>query len=108
MFQKLEDRGVEIEEELKVRKIIDLLQMLPKSRFHLVTYLLDFLYELSTKSEQNKMTTKNLATIFGPILLSTSELSSQAFFESTVVANLVETLIIWYPAVSKKLDIAKQ
>lgn len=57
-----------------------------------------FLYIVQQHKNNNKMDAKNLATIFGPILIrSKEEKTSQEYLgDTSIVVNLVETMILNY------------
>ncbi|CAG8712730.1 2998_t:CDS:2, partial [Funneliformis mosseae] len=54
----------------RVKKYQKLISMLPKENQHLLLYILDLLAVFSSKSGQNLMPSKNLASIFQPGILS--------------------------------------
>ncbi|CAI2184196.1 11143_t:CDS:2, partial [Funneliformis geosporum] len=59
-----------IDPQDRVKKYQELISMLPKENQHLLLYILDLLAVFSSKSEQNLMPSKNLASIFQPGILS--------------------------------------
>jgi len=56
----------------KLNQVILLISKLPQENYILLKELLQFLKLISSNSSQNKMTDSNLAIVFGPNLLSTS------------------------------------
>src|SRR5688500_13947969 len=53
----------------RLNKLRELIERLPPINRALLKYLLEFLVMVCRNSEENKMTTSNLAIIFGPNLL---------------------------------------
>lgn len=56
-------------QEQKIESTLQILQTLPKENYDVLQFLTAFLVEVSSHNEQNKMTTTNLAVVFGPNLL---------------------------------------
>lgn len=92
-------------ERLKALK--NSLKQLPEPNLHLLRYLMNFLKEITNNSDQNKMDARNLAIIFGPILMGGEEnLSLLALQKIKTQSTLVELLITHYneliPSVAAK------
>lgn len=49
--------------------ILNIINQLPKSNYNNLKYLMKFLSKLSEKSQQNKMSTQNIAIVMSPNLL---------------------------------------
>eukprot|EP00027_Filamoeba_sp_ATCC50430_P016191 CAMPEP_0168566090 /NCGR_PEP_ID=MMETSP0413-20121227/14221_1 /TAXON_ID=136452 /ORGANISM="Filamoeba nolandi, Strain NC-AS-23-1" /LENGTH=766 /DNA_ID=CAMNT_0008598061 /DNA_START=812 /DNA_END=3112 /DNA_ORIENTATION=- len=96
----------EEEAEVLIPKYRDICALLPAENYELLKYLIRFLGEVSEHSAQNKMTVKNLSTIFGPLLLhtmdteppaSTSDVRkslSDKMAESLLQSNIVENFLV--------------
>lgn len=78
----------------ELRQIVD--QVLPTERAEVLTFMLSLLHDISLKAEHNKMTSKNLATVFLPALFfsvqsdntSPEEIMKMAVLGKTVSATL--------------------
>jgi len=62
------------DEALLIRKLSDLIKMLPSIHYKLVRFLLSFIASIANKSESNLMTINNLATVWAPVLFRTEEM----------------------------------
>ncbi|XP_072473727.1 rho GTPase-activating protein 1 isoform X2 [Notamacropus eugenii] len=58
-----------IEEDQRVAATLQVLQTLPEENYQVLRFLTAFLVQISSHSDQNKMTNTNLAVVFGPNLL---------------------------------------
>ncbi|KAJ8319329.1 hypothetical protein KUTeg_004420 [Tegillarca granosa] len=71
--------------------LIDGMRELPKHNYNILKYLCDFLHTVGEKSSINKMTTINLATVFGPnIIRNVTEADSPELMMAT--ADLTQQL----------------
>ncbi|KAM6945488.1 rho GTPase-activating protein 1 [Aplochiton taeniatus] len=61
--------NVDLEAEAKVAAMRTLLESLPEENYATLRYLVNFLAQVASYSEVNKMTNSNLAVVFGPNLL---------------------------------------
>lgn len=82
------DRQVEFLEKLRF-----ILHELPSNNFRLLEFLTQFLLNVSQHSKVNKMTTQNLAIVFGPNLLRPKEQTFQTSVDIPLVYNIVQTMI---------------
>lgn len=80
-------------------------ELLSKTRYTLLAYLLNYLYFLSQNSNQNKMTPKNIAVCFAPNLLCSAEESTNAFEDSLASNKAIELYIEHYPEIFKDFEI---
>jgi len=62
-----------VEPETRARVVNGLLQKLPRRNFLALKYLMNFLHEVSQHSGENKMDNNNLAVVFGPNLIWSTE-----------------------------------
>ena len=69
--------------------------LLPDENRFLLEYLLSFLGEIANDAASNRMTSQNLATIFGPLLLRYDhELTNEELLsDSSASCNLVREMI---------------
>lgn len=74
-------------------KIKSILSMLPAANRALSLYILEFLGQVAEHETENKMTTQNLATVFGPLLLRSDEKGADLISETSTVNNIVEMLV---------------
>ncbi|XP_023365335.1 rho GTPase-activating protein 1 isoform X1 [Otolemur garnettii] len=58
-----------IDESQRVEVTLQVLQTLPEENYQVLHFLTTFLVQISSHSDQNKMTNTNLAVVFGPNLL---------------------------------------
>ncbi|XP_020865463.1 rho GTPase-activating protein 1 isoform X2 [Phascolarctos cinereus] len=61
--------NMDIEEDRRVAVTLQVLQTLPEENYQVLRFLTAFLAQISSYSDQNKMTNTNLAVVFGPNLL---------------------------------------
>ncbi len=61
---KIVQRDLHVAPEKAMNSLQALLTHMPRNNYNLLQYLTHFLYEVSNKSEVNKMTAMNLATVF--------------------------------------------
>ncbi|MDP2438532.1 MAG: hypothetical protein Q8P67_22540 [archaeon] len=78
----------------KIEATKKLLKRLPQENLTLIEFLLPFLRTVSDKSASNLMTASNLATVFGPNLLSPRDNSAQNMMHFTVPINQFVEFII--------------
>lgn len=81
------------DEKVRIEKLRALLRMLPDTNATLVEYMLDFLARVSRHSKSNKMTVSNLATIFGPIFLRSSQIFDELISETSIVCGVLIELL---------------
>jgi hypothetical protein len=75
----------------KLKKIVE---KLPNTNRNLLKHLLEFLGRVSDHQEYNKMTNRNLATVFGPLLIRGKDLTDVNFIsESGIAVNIMENMI---------------
>lgn len=85
----------EREEQLQKMKVV--IKKLPELNYSMLEYLLDFLDTMTRDSDDNLMTSENLAICFGPGLLHRKEENiGQLMKESGFVTNIVTALIDQY------------
>lgn len=85
--------GEDFSESVRIKKLKDILDMLPQVNKDLVEYLLDFLAKVGARSQQNKMTPQNLSTIFAPILLRSSSKPEETIEETTTTCKISQSMI---------------
>ena len=85
----------------KVKRVAELLAELPPEHYGTVKHLFTFLGVVASKSEINKMTPGNLATVFGPNLLVAPDGTSVASF--SLINAFTEYLIIHHQAILEVL-----
>jgi len=92
--------AVALPEADRIKSVYQVLKKLPENNLHLLKYLIQFLYEITLHSEHNKMDAKNLAIIFGPILLGNGEVDlsiTETIQIMKTQSSLVELIITNYP-----------
>lgn len=77
----------------RVSEIHKLLHSLPPSNVEALELLMRHLNKISTHSHQNKMTTSNLATCFGPTVFRTEQESVSNLYNIKFYSEIVELLI---------------
>eukprot|EP01114_Cavostelium_apophysatum_P004198 TRINITY_DN1437_c0_g1_i2.p1 TRINITY_DN1437_c0_g1~~TRINITY_DN1437_c0_g1_i2.p1 ORF type:complete len:472 (-),score=118.95 TRINITY_DN1437_c0_g1_i2:1285-2700(-) len=77
------------------RKLRDLVKLLPPRNKIITQFVLNFLSFVSTHQETNKMSIKNLAIVWGPVMLRTPEieLNAESLREAGYVCSLIGMLI---------------
>mgnify|MGYP003084538397 CR=1 FL=1 len=91
------------EKEIEVCKSI--LKMLDKSRYNILGYLIDFLYFVSSNSQNNFMTPGNLAICLAPNICVSNADSSHSMNDSMVANNAVEFMIKNYKLIFPDFDV---
>nr|XP_023680735.1 rho GTPase-activating protein 24-like isoform X3 [Paramormyrops kingsleyae] len=71
-----------------------LLQELPVVNFNLLQYICQFLYEVQSFSDCNKMSTQNLATVFGPNILRPKAEDPESIMEGTAAVQQLTAELI--------------
>ncbi|XP_048850839.1 rho GTPase-activating protein 24 isoform X2 [Brienomyrus brachyistius] len=71
-----------------------LLQELPVVNFNLLQYICQFLYEVQSFSDCNKMSTQNLATVFGPNILRPKAEDPESIIEGTAAVQQLTAELI--------------
>jgi hypothetical protein len=90
---------VEFDASLQVKKIRDVLRTIPAANFELLKYIVEFLGDVS-ESKATRMDARNLAVVFGPVLLRQSEefilgnQTSNLIAETSTINNIIETVIV--------------
>ncbi|KAJ8409562.1 hypothetical protein AAFF_G00229630 [Aldrovandia affinis] len=83
-----------------VFKIRDLLRQLPPTHYRTLMFLVEHLYRVTEKADENKMTASNLGIIFGPTLIKPRQTDAEVSLSSLVdypyQALIVELLIRHY------------
>jgi len=80
--------------EFIAEKYKKLLELLPKDNRILSKRLLDFLAEVAKHNEKNKMTTRNVATVWGPLVLRNSRvMDAESIQEAGFIAGMLITLL---------------
>jgi len=80
-------------EENKKKQLITVLGLLPPTNRNTLKLLLEFLHEVSKKSDINKMTALNLATVFGPTFLRAHEETLATAGNNDLINPLTELMI---------------
>ncbi|XP_066214730.1 rho GTPase-activating protein 8 isoform X2 [Saccopteryx leptura] len=83
-----------VESSLRVTRCRQILQSLPEHNYAILSYLMGFLHEVSRESIFNKMTSSNLACVFGLNLIWPSQGASS--LSALVPLNLFTELLIEY------------
>ncbi|XP_073070109.1 rho GTPase-activating protein 8 isoform X1 [Manis javanica] len=83
-----------VESSLRVTHCRQILQSLPEHNYAVLSYLVDFLHEVSQESIFNKMNSSNLACVFGLNLIWPSQGASS--LSALVPVNLFTELLIEY------------
>ncbi|CAF0705805.1 unnamed protein product [Brachionus calyciflorus] len=78
----------------RITEIHRLLHSLPPLHFEAIELLIKHLYKVSKYSQQNKMTTSNLATCFGPTVFRTQQECVSNLYNIKFYSEIVELLII--------------
>ncbi|XP_064393491.1 rho GTPase-activating protein 24-like isoform X2 [Halichondria panicea] len=87
-----ENSPVQCKEQVK-----RLLIQIPQVNLNVIKYLSRFLHEVQEHSKENKMTSLNLGTIFGPHLLAPQTNDPQLLMESTSVStDFIRILLTWH------------
>lgn len=84
----------------RLTEIHRLIHMLPPLNFEVLEALIKHLYRVSTHSMQNKMTTSNLATCFGPTVFRTEQECVTNLYNIKFYSEIIEILIIHHAKVS--------
>jgi len=86
----------------RVDQLKELVQLLPKDNFALLDALCEFLMEVSTYSNENKMTPDNLAIVFAPNLVRPRvETPSSMITDMPASIAVISQLIQHHPAIFK-------
>jgi len=95
-LEKLRGSGIN-EEEVAVMKFKGLVAMLAPENRDLIAFLLNFLAKVAEHEEKNKMGKRNLATVFGPLLLRSPDglTMEQQLSESAMIPQIVENLMLY-------------
>ncbi|ELU03447.1 hypothetical protein CAPTEDRAFT_135059, partial [Capitella teleta] len=92
--RKIVVRDVEQSPEKAYPRMYQLLSNIPPDNYNLLHYLCDFLYEVASFSEKNKMTPMNLATVFAQsIIMPESDDPAILMGTSNVRTRVVHVLI---------------
>jgi len=78
----------------KLVKIKSLIATLPPVHYNVAYCLVEFLKEVGSYSEHNKMTHENLSVIFGPILLRSSESDFDQLLQESHLTSSIFLLIL--------------
>jgi len=85
------------EREEQLTEIKKVIKELPELNYNMLEYLLDFLDTMTRDSDDNLMTSENLAICFGPGLLRREEENlGQLMKESSMVTNILTVLVDQY------------
>lgn len=84
----------------RLTEIHRLIHMLPPLNFEVLEALIKHLHRVSTHSMQNKMTTSNLATCFGPTVFRTEQECVTNLYNIKFYSEIIEILIIHHAKVS--------
>uniref|UniRef100_A0A671P969 Minor histocompatibility protein HA-1-like n=1 Tax=Sinocyclocheilus anshuiensis TaxID=1608454 RepID=A0A671P969_9TELE len=101
----LVDLGPETDPELLalVDRLKNLLKELPKPNTAILRYIASHLRRIAELEDDNKMSPSNLGIVFGPSLMrprpSGATVSLSSLVDYPYQARIVETLIVFYPAV---------
>ena len=78
-----------------MQKLRELIWLLPDENRYLLEYLISFLSEVVSKSDQNRMNSQNLSMIFAPLLLSCNQVltDNEMLSDSTTLWQIVKELI---------------
>eukprot|EP00039_Didymoeca_costata_P005783 m.84544 g.84544 ORF g.84544 m.84544 type:complete len:450 (+) comp12972_c0_seq1:427-1776(+) len=87
--------SIKLPDDERTVKVKELLQKLPKPHIALLQELIPFLLRVSQHSEENKMTIRNLAVVFGPTLLRVEDTGDASLLmgDSSKVNSVVEFMI---------------
>eukprot|EP00063_Salmo_salar_P010241 XP_013985076.1 PREDICTED: rho GTPase-activating protein 24-like isoform X2 [Salmo salar] len=87
-------KKISSERKQSLTELRHLLHQLPVANFNLLNYICQFLNEVQSYSSSNKMSTQNLATVFGPnILRPKAEVPESIIEGAAVVQQLMSELI---------------
>jgi len=93
LYEEFLDVGA-LSEFDRIKAVAEVIKKLPEGNLHLLKYLTKFFHDITLNSEYNKMDAKNLAIIFGPIILGNGEedlslLSMQKLKTQSVIVELI-------------------
>jgi hypothetical protein len=84
------------------QRTVPIVAEIPLVNYQVLKYLCSFLYQVSLRSEKNKMTIQNLATVFGPnVIRPLEEDYSIMVKHSSSIAGFLELLIERHEAIFK-------
>jgi len=78
---------------LLLLKLRDIIWLLPDENRQFLFYIVSFLAEIASHSEQNKMNINNLVTIFGPLLLRCDQVFGEDLIEISTINNILTNII---------------
>jgi len=96
-----------VEAANNVAKIAEICASLPREHLYTLQYLMKFLKKIAARSAENMMTSRNLAVVFGPTILSpspTSSAATAAAVQAEPVIQVCQTMIDSYDAIFAKIE----